>query len=189
MLIDGFAYRQKLTGSGDRQIISLHVPGDVLDLQNLYLDVSDHNMQTLTRAEVAYVPRAALREIVTTHPAISHAVLVASLIDASILREWILNIGRRDSRSRIAHLLCEFAVRLDATRTPGIRGYDLPMTQEQLGDALGLTAVHVNRMLKALETDGLIVRNKRSIGFPDVDALRDVADFSARYLHLDQQLT
>jgi CRP-like cAMP-binding protein len=187
VLVSGFAYRQKLTGEGARQIVSLHIPGEAIDLQSLYLDVADHNIQTLTRAEVALVPRAAMRELIQARPAIAHAVVVENLVEASILREWTLSIGRRDAQTRLAHLLCEVALRLEAQGLPGGDGYELPMTQEQLGDALGLTAVHVNRTLKALEAQGLIVRNRRHVGIPQWQALRDVGDFNARYLHLERQ--
>jgi CRP-like cAMP-binding protein len=187
VLTSGFAYRQKLTGEGARQIVSLHIPGEALDLQSLYLDVADHNIQTLTRAEVALVPRAAMRELIETRPAIAHAVMVEILVEASISREWTLNIGRRDAQTRLAHLLCEVAVRLDAQGLSGGEGYELPMTQEQLGDALGLTAVHVNRTLKALEGLGLIVRNRRHVGIPQWTGLRDVGDFTGRYLHFGPQ--
>ncbi len=187
VLISGFAYRQKLTGEGARQIVSLHIPGEALDLQSLHLDVADHNIQTLTRAEVALIPRAAMRELILARPAIAHAVMVQILVEASIGREWTLNIGRRDAQTRLAHLLCEVAVRLDAQGLAVADGYELPMTQEQLGDALGLTAVHVNRTLKALEAKGLIVRNRRHVGIPHWTPLRDVGDFTGRYLHLGMQ--
>ncbi len=91
------------------------------------------------------------------------------------------------ARARIAHFLCEFAVRLDAQRLSNDAGYELPMSQEQLGDALGLTAVHVNRTIKLLESEGLLTRNRRRISFPRWQGLRDVADFSTRYLHLRPQ--
>jgi CRP-like cAMP-binding protein len=99
----------------------------------------------------------------------------------------VLNIGRRDARSRLAHLLCEFAVRLEALGLAPDRGYELPMTQEQLADATGLTSVHVNRVLKSLESEGLITRNRRNISFPDWQRLREVGDFNSRYLHLEMQ--
>ena len=187
VLVSGFGYRQKLTGDGSRQIVSIHLPGDPLDLQHLFLDIADHNVQTLTRAEVAIVPREALRRAARSSEAISHAILVHILIEASIFREWILNIGRRSSGARLAHLLCEFAARLDAIGLGRDSGYELPMTQEQLADALGLTPVHVNRTLKALEDDGLITRHRRHVGFPAPSALRRMADFDPRYLHLAPQ--
>jgi CRP-like cAMP-binding protein len=187
VLVSGFAYRQKLTGEGTRQIVALHIPGEALDLQSLFLDVADHNVQTLTRAEVAFIPRRELRELARSREAVGHAIMVTILVEASIFREWVLNVGRRDSRTRAAHLLCEFAIRLDAQGLTEDYGYHLPMTQEQLADALGLTPVHVNRTLKALESEGLISRTGRQISFPDWKRLRDMADFNQRYLHLEPQ--
>lgn len=184
VLIDGFAYRQKLSGDGGRQIVSLHLPGDPLDFQNMFLDCADHNVQALTRATLAVIPRAPLMALIRSHGAIAHAVLVASLIEASIFREWVLNVGRRDARTRVAHLLCEFATRMDSRGLSDEGGHELPMTQEQIGDATGLTSVHVNRTIKALEAEGLIERQGRVISFPDLNRLRDVGDFSPLYLHV-----
>ncbi len=187
VLVSGFAYRQKLTGDGSRQIVALHIPGDALDFQNLFLDVSDHSIQMLTRAEVAFIAMSDLQVLARQRPAVGHAILVKILVEASIFREWVLNVGRRDSRMRLAHLLCELGVRLDAEGLAEDYGYELPMTQEQLADALGLTPVHVNRTLKGLEAEGLIVRSKRSVSFPDWKRLRLVGDFNQRYLHLEPQ--
>ena len=188
VLISGFAFRQKLTGSGDRQIVALHLPGDALDFQNLFLDVSDHSVQMLTRGEIAQLNMADLQVLVRERPAVGHAVLVKILVEASIFREWVVNVGRRDAKMRVAHLLCELGVRLDVEELSNEYRYELPMTQEQLADAVGLTPVHVNRTLKALEADGLIVRSKRSISFPDWKQLRNAGDFNSRYLHLEQQV-
>ena len=187
VLVSGFAFRQKLTGEGERQILSIHLPGEPLDFQNLFLDVADHSVQMLTRGQVAVVNRADFQALVRDRPGVARAILVKILVEASIFREWVLNLGRRDARSRAAHLLCELAVRLEAAGLAVEYGYELPMTQEQLGDALGLTPVHVNRTLKALESDGRITRTKRNIRFPDWQRLREVSDFNTRYLHLAKQ--
>ena len=187
VLVSGFAFRQKLTGDGSRQIVSLHIPGDPLDFQNFYLEESDHNVQALSRAEVAVVDCFEMRELIRSHPAVGRAVFVNTLIDASIFREWILNVGRRAAPARVAHVLCELGVRLEAQGLADHDGYYLPMTQEQLADVVGLTPVHVNRTLKSLEAQGLIQRNKRQVNFPDWQALRDVGDFNQRYLHLEVQ--
>jgi len=189
VILSGFAYRQKHTGDGLRQIVALHIPGEAVDFQNLFLEVADHSVQMLTRGDVAFVQREDFQALVKARPAVSRAILINILVEGSIFREWVLNVGRRDARTRMAHLLCEFAIRMDALGLAGGDGYELPITQEQLADAVGLTPVHVNRTLKLLESDGLIVRNKRRISFPDWDRLREVADFSDRYLHLDPQLT
>ena len=187
VLVSGFAYRQKLTGDGGRQILSIHIPGEALDFQNIFLNVADHSVQMLTRGHVALVPRAEIQKVVRSSAAIGHAILLNILVDASIFREWILNVGRRDAKSRLAHVLCELAVRLDVHGLAEDMGYHLPMTQAELADALGLTPVHLNRVIRSLEADGLIKRSKREISFPDWDRMRDIADFNDRYLHLAVQ--
>ena len=139
--------------------------------------------------ETIDIDRQQLQTLILQRPAIGRALWIDALVDASIYREWVLNVGRRDARQRIAHLLCEFTLRTEvAGLLDGDGGCDLPMTQEQLGDATGLTSVHVNRTLKALEADGLIRRDKRHVSIADWDAMRHAADFSALYLHLDQGL-
>lgn len=185
-VISGLAFRQKLAANGARQIVSIHIAGDFLDLQHLFLHTADHSAQALTLLECAEIDRDALQQIVMERPAIARAMWVDALVEGSIFREWILNIGRRDARTRVAHLLCEFALRMEAAGIAEHHRYDLPMTQEQIGDAVGLTPVHVNRTLRALAADGLIRREKRHISFASWEAIRNVADFSALYLHLDQ---
>jgi CRP-like cAMP-binding protein len=187
-IVSGFAFRQKLTAEGARQIVSIHMAGDFLDLQHLFLNRADHSVQALSRLKTAEIERDALQALVLGHPAIAKAMWVDALVDASIFREWVLNVGRRDARARVAHLLCEVALRMEAAGIAEHHQYELPMTQEQLGDAVGLTSVHVNRTLKALTTDGLIDRDKRYLKFGDWERLRSEADFSALYLHLDQTL-
>ena len=189
LLVSGFAFQHKLNQNGARQILSLHLPGDALGLQNLFLDMSDHNVQTLSQADVAIIPRAALAELARTRIAIARAITTSLLIEASISREWLLNVGRRDARARTAHLLCELGIRLTTKAETKNPAYELPMTQEQLGDALGLTSVHVNRTLRELERDGLLARTARSLSFPDWERLRQVAGFSPGYLHLKQKPT
>lgn len=187
VLLSGYAYRQKLTGEGARQILSIHIPGEALDFENVFLDQADHNVQALTSCRVAMIPRQALLDLVGASPSVVNAILVSILVEASIFREWILNVGRRDAKTRMAHMLCELAVRLQAQGLGAEECYELPMTQEQLGDALGLTAVHVNRTLRTLSEEGLIVRNRRQVCFPKWRALLEVADFNANYLHLQPQ--
>ncbi|HEY4070870.1 MAG TPA: Crp/Fnr family transcriptional regulator [Sphingomicrobium sp.] len=187
VLVDGFAYRQKLTGSGSRQILALCIPGDAVDLQNIFLDISDHAVQMLTSGTVADIPREFLQDLVLGRAAIARAIIQITLIEGSILREWVVNVGRRDARERIAHILCEFAVRLEARGLGSRDGFELPMTQEQLADATGLTPVHVNRVLKALEKDGLISRERRHIRFADWRALQNAGDFSRAYLHVSDE--
>jgi CRP-like cAMP-binding protein len=185
LLLSGFAYRHKITGDGQRQILSVHMPGEFLDLHNCLLGLADHNVQALTRCEVATVPVAALRTLADQHPRVGRAMWIDTLIDAAIFREWIVNVGRRDSISRLSHLLCEFALRLEAADLAQDRRYELPMTQEQLADCTGLTPVHVNRVLKELGRLGLINRDKRSVEILEWERLQQIGDFNTRYLHME----
>jgi CRP-like cAMP-binding protein len=183
VLVSGFAYRHKTSSNGDRQIVGILFPGDLLNLQQLYIDVADHNIQTLTQCEVAKIPHSALRSILRDRPSINDAIVTSILIEGSIMREWLLNIGQRDARTRVAHFLCEFVVRLNRQGVALENTHHLPMTQEQLGDALGLTAVHINRTLKVLEIEGFITRDKHGFTFPQWKKLCTTSDFNSRYLH------
>lgn len=186
VLLTGFAFRQKTAGDGGRQIVALHVPGDALDLQNLHLGIADHSVQALTRIEIATVPKAAMQEIEKARIGLSIAMTRDMLIEASLYREWMLNLGRRDARTRIAHFLSELHIRLRRMDLAATEGLELPMSQEQLGDLVGLTPIHVNRTLRGLEEDGLIVRERRMIRIPDRAALATAGDFDPAYLHLEK---
>jgi CRP-like cAMP-binding protein len=183
VLLKGFTFRQKLVRDGGRQIISFHIPTEFVDVQNGVLGVADHNVQTVNRCEMAAVPRGALMELMAERPAVRLAIWVDTLIDASIFREWVVNVGRRDSRARIAHLLCELAVRLKNIGEGNDARFDLPLTQEQLADATGLTAVHTNRTLQSLRRDGLIELSNGVLRILDWDGLSEVGDFEELYLH------
>ncbi len=185
LILKGLVFRHKLTVEGARQILSLHIPGDFIDLEGAILRVSDHNVQALTNCEVAVIPLTAITDLIDNHPRLAHAMWIDTLIDASVYREWILNVGRRDSRSAMCHLLCEFTRRLEVAGLAQRDGYELPMTQEQLADALGITPVHVNRVLRNLDHEGLVVRDKRFVRVPDWEALRRAAGFNELYHHLE----
>ena len=182
-LIKGFAFRQKLLRNGSRQIISIHIRTEFVDLQNGLLGVADHNVQSLDGSEAAVIPRSAIMGLATSSPAIRTAMWIDTLLDASIFREWVVNVGRRDSRARIAHLLCELVFRLKKIGAGDGGAYDFPLTQEQLADATGLTAVHTNRTLQSLRKDGLIQLSARSLSVLDWERLKEVADFDELYLH------
>jgi CRP-like cAMP-binding protein len=185
VMLSGYSIRSKTTASGDRQIVAIHMKGEVVDLQNSLLKVADHSVQMLTPGKVAMIPREAVIRLTLDRPTIAHAMWIDTLVDASIFREWITNVGRRDARTRVAHLLCEFAVRLRLAGLGEDTRYELPMTQEQLADATGLTSVHINRTLKALEKEGLIERpNPRAIYIGDWRRIAEVGDFDTNYLHL-----
>jgi len=186
VLLSGLAYRHKVVAGGARQILSIHMTGDMVDLQNSLLGIADHNVQALTRSQVALIPREAIKQIAFDRPAVGQALWCDTLVDGSIFREWIANVGRRDARTRIAHLLCEFALRLEAAGLGNHIQWELPMTQEQIADCTGLTPVHVNRMFKTLELDGLITRTRRTVTVTDWSALAEAGDFDSAYLHLPE---
>jgi len=182
LLLSGMAFRQKLIRDGARQIVSIHIPGQFVDLQNCLLDVADHNVQALTRVELAVISKGALNDLAAARPALAKALWLDTLADAAIFREWIVNVGRRDAKSRIAHLLCELVLRLDAAGQGNHGAYKFPLTQEQLADATGLTAVHTNRTLQALRKDRLISLSSQALTVLDWRGLCHLGDFSERYL-------
>lgn len=186
LILSGLAIRHKVTVDGLRQILSVHIAGDVVDLESTMLGVADHNVQALTRCDVAVVQREAMINLIDHHPRVAHAMWIDTLIDGSVLREWIVNVGRRNARAAVAHLLCEFAQRLEAAGLADENCYELPMSQEQLADALGITPVHVNRTLREFDRDGLIQRDRRFIRIPDKAKLRQIGGFNDLYLHLNR---
>ena len=186
LVLSGFCVRLKYVGTGGRQIVSIHMKGDLVDLQNALLGVADHTVQTLTPCRMAKLPIEAVRRLTDINPLIKDALWRDTLVDGSIHREWVANVGRRDAPTRVAHLLCEFALKLEAVHLGEQLDYELPMTQDQLADATGLTAVHVNRVLQALEKDGLIERiTPKSVLIGDWKKLAAYGDFRSDYLHLD----
>jgi CRP-like cAMP-binding protein len=184
LLLVGFAFRQKITSNGARSINAIHMPGDVVDLQNSLLGQADHSVQALTQVEIAMIPRDAVVDLAFRFPTIGMAMWYDTLVDGSIFREWILNVARRDAQQRIAHLLCELGLRLEALGLGDRGSFELPMTQEQLADSTGMTPVHVNRSLMELEARGLITRTVRYVAVADWENLQQAGDFSDAYLHL-----
>jgi CRP-like cAMP-binding protein len=165
----------------------VQLPSDALNLQHLYLHLADHNVIALPRLSVAEVSRKEMKVLLEHRINLTRAFIVDNAVEASISREWLLNVGRRNGIERIAHLICEVATRLERQQVSDMYGYVLPMTQEQLGDATGLTAVHVNRMLKNLEKEGLIARDRNKITIANWVGLSRLSDFNPTYLHLDRR--
>jgi CRP-like cAMP-binding protein len=186
LVVSGFAIRHKIVADGGRQIIAVHMAGDMVDLQNSLLHTADHNVQALDDIEVALIPREALEDLAFSNRALGKAMWLETLVGGAVFREWIVNVGRRDARQRIAHLLCEFALRLEAAGLGETCNYTLPMTQEQLADAVGLTPVHVNRTLQALDAEGLTRRTKRAVIIDDWKKLTEAGDFDPLYLHMPE---
>lgn len=187
VLLEGFAIRYKLARSGDRRIIALHVPGDVPDLQSLHLARMDHNLAALTSIKAGFVSHRVLHDLNVRHPRIAGALWRATLVDASIFREWIVNLGHRDALSRTAHFLCEMHFRLRIVGLANGDGVELPITQSDLADTLGVSAVHMNRTMQELRARGLLEDQGRAIVCRDWRALGLLGEFNPDYLHYTPQ--
>jgi CRP-like cAMP-binding protein len=187
LLISGFLFRYKGLPNGSRQIVSLHVPGDIPDLQSLHLEVMDHSLGALAPSVIARIPHAAVNDLIRRFPRIGDALWRDTLVDASIFREWVANVGRRSAYERMAHLVCEFFMKMKAVGLTQGSECMFPLTQAELGDATGLSVVHVNRTLQELRADGMIVLRGRTLSIPDWAALARVGMFNPSYLHLRGQ--
>lgn len=185
--LSGVTCRYKNLADGQRQIMELHVPGDFVDLHGFLLKRLEHNVGALTRARIAVVPHEALRKITEEHPHLARMLWFSTLLDAAIHREKIVSVGRRTAIARIAHLFCELFVRLQVVGLAGEDRFALPLTQADVADATGLTPVHVNRMLKKLRDDGLLVFRGGEVSIQDWVRLQRVGEFDPSYLFLDRQ--
>ena len=186
LILSGYAMRYRQTRNGGRQIISIDTTGGIIDASYLFFNRCDQTVQALTPLAVAEIPVADLRRVLDACPNLLNALVVDHLVHASITQQWLANIGGRSAFSRTAHLLCEFAVRVGRAGDDGCVDYELPLTQTELAELLGLTLVHMNRTLKLLVAKGLIERKRERLRIIDIAKLEAAADFSARYLHLDR---
>lgn len=186
IVLDGWAARYKVLPDGSRQITALLLPGDTCDLHVTILGRMDHGIIALTRACVAYVPHQVMEELPIGRPRLGRALWRATLIDEAVLRSWIVNIGRRDAAERIAHLFCELHARLSLVGLVQDGQFDLPLTQDVIADATGLTPVHVNRMLQKFREEKLITLASGELTLLDPERLREVAGFDPSYLHRER---
>jgi CRP-like cAMP-binding protein len=184
LVVEGFQCRYKMLPDGERQILSFHVPGDMPDLQSLFLQTMDHSLGTLVPNKVGFIQHEPLRELVRQQPGIAGRLWRETLIDGAVFREWITNLGSRDAYTRIAHLLCELFIRLEAVGLTKGTSFECPITQTEIADATGLSTVHVNRSVQQMRGDGLIIWDKGICNIPNLDALQDAAMFDATYLHM-----
>lgn len=186
MVAEGLVYRTKVAQSGQRQIMSFHVPGDMIDLHTVLFKVADHTIETARGAAVVLIPHDAVLRTAEQWPAVGRAFWFDTLVDASILRETLLNIGRRSARSRAAHLFCELAVRL---KRVGLvhngAEFSLPLTQIELADALSITPIHMNRVLAQFRREGLVSTDARMLTLHNWKAMVEIGEFDPTYLHLD----
>lgn len=186
VLLEGFACRSKTADSGKRQILSVHIPGEILDLEAIHLPVMDHDVTTLSRCKVGLIGHEALLAAARARPMVGEALWRYTARDAALFREWIMNIGRRPAINRLAHLLVEIGDRLERAGLANDASFQLPMTQLDLADALGLTPVHVNRVLQELRRSGLLELRKYTVSLPDLKRLKEVAAFDDLYLRQPQ---
>jgi CRP-like cAMP-binding protein len=184
-LLEGFAATFKVTADGKRQITAFHIAGDIPDLQSLHLEVLDSSLSTLTPCKVGFIQHEALHDLCDRNPRIARALWRETLIDASIFREWTLNIGRREAYGRIAHILSELMARMDAVGLTKDHTCEMPITQGEFADATGLSNVHVNRVLQELRRDGLIVFKGSTLQVADRQKLHQAGEFDPTYLHLN----
>jgi CRP-like cAMP-binding protein len=180
----GYAISSRLTRAGARQIVAIHMPGDIIGFGNFSETDADCSVQTVTSCQIAYAPVKALIGLALRSPAIMQALWIDREVECSILREWIVNIGRRDGTTRVAHLICELAARTQIIGLGDSRSFPWVFTQDQVADAVGLTVVHVNRMLRRLRDQGLIDLASREMIVSDCAALKAKADFKEAYLKL-----
>lgn len=183
VVLEGWACRYKLMPEGTRQITAFLMPGDCCDLHASVLDTMEHSIATITPARVAMVDRARMEELILTRPALTRAFWWAQLVDEDTLRAWIASMGRRNSLQRVAHLMCELYIRARNVGLVDGGRFELPLTQEVIGDAIGLTAVHVNRVLRKLRLAGTMHLKSGSLLIEDAAKLAEVAGFDDSYLH------
>lgn len=183
IVINGLAGRFDQTRDGTRAITAIHIPGDACDLHSLPVPLSANPLQALARTTIARVSHEALRDVAKQYPAIAQAFFRDCVVDAAILSKWALNAGRTEARQRLAHLFCELALRY-ALIGQNKCDFPLPITQAHLGDASGLTSIHVNRTIRALSDEGLMRVSQGRVVIEDWDRLVVYADFNPAYLHL-----
>jgi CRP-like cAMP-binding protein len=185
LILEGFACRYATVSSGRRQILSFHIPGDIPDLQSLFIKVMDHNLAVLVPSKVALIPHDAMRSLIDRNNQISHLLWRDSLVDAAIFRKWMVGMGRRTAYVRFAHLICEFTTRMHAVGLMNGNVCVMPFTQAEVADALGLSSVHVSRVLGRLRKQGFFTWQDGVLTIKHWQRLQKSAEFDPSYLQLD----
>ncbi len=182
LLLDGLAARYKLMSNGRRQITALHVPGDFVDLPNLLIGPSDYEVTALAPSRLAFAEHDLLHELMAGSTGITRILWTDSLVEAAIQQEWLVSMGRRSALQHLAHVVCELFLRFKVIgQTEGL-SFRLPLTQSDVADVLGLSMVHVNRMLKTLRSDGVMTWANHHVTIVNWKRLREIAEFDAGYL-------
>jgi CRP-like cAMP-binding protein len=185
VILSGTTCALKHSGDGARQILLFHIPTDVPDLQSLHLDILDFGVSAAARTQVGFIAHRDIRAIYHRFPRLADALWRITLVDASIFREWELNLGQRDAYARIAHFFCEMAARMKLAGL-GDDSFAMPLTQQEIGDATGLSSIHVNRIERDLRTAGLSELKRGRLTILDWKGLQEAGDFDPTYLHLTQ---
>ena len=188
LIIKGFCARSKTTSEGRRQILSIHIPGEIPDLMSLHLHVMDHDLSTLTPCTLGFINHDALRLLHRRQPNLADMFWRDTLIDAAMFREWIVNVGQRPAPARLAHIIVELRERMKVIGRIEGASFEMPLTQEQVGEALGITAVHANRVIKQLRQEGIVELHRGRVTVLDERKLMELAGFDGRYLHLSPAL-
>jgi CRP-like cAMP-binding protein len=189
VILSGMACCYKHLPDGGRQIIALHFPGHACDIHQCILNRVDHPIGALRLTQVAYIPLENMLDLVDRCPRIARALWRSTLVDDAILREWLANNGRREGYGRVAHILYEVYLRLRALGKTSDHSFEFPLTQNELADALGLTPVHVSRVISRLRDEGLIALTRRLVTIIDPERLKAVAQFSLGYLQMIERGT
>lgn len=184
LVLEGMALRYKILPNGRRSIMALLIPGDFCDLHVAILGEMDHTIATLDRSQIVKIPRRTIGDLIEHHPGIARALWWATLVDEGVLREWLANMGRRPSDKQMAHLFCEMFTRMAAVNKVTDGRFRLPLTQEDLGDVLGMSTVQVNRTLRRLREQDFLEFINREVEMRNIGGLRRFADFDPNYLHL-----
>ena len=185
VIISGMGCRQKILRTGARQITAFQVAGDFCDLHSYMLKRMEESVVAITDCEVGMVPHQEIDQIVEQEPNLARCLWLYTLIDASIYRERIVSIGRRSAQSRLAHLCCEMYLRLKTVGVADGFSYPLPLTQQAISDAMGMSLVHTNRTFARLRQEGLLTFANRCVTIHNWRELQRIAEFSPNYLHLD----
>jgi CRP-like cAMP-binding protein len=183
LLLEGWAARYKVLPGGERAIMAYLIPGDLCDIHIALLDRMDHSIGTLSPAKVAYIPRERIEALMGRGDDLARALTWSMLVDEAILREWLVTLGHRPADKRVAHLICEMMLRSKAVGLTDDDSFDLPLTQEELADTMGITPVHMNRTLQALRRSDLITTRGKRVIVRDAERLMAFADFNPNYLH------
>jgi CRP-like cAMP-binding protein len=184
-LISGFMCRYLDASDGHRQLVSIDTPGDFVDLHGYPLQRLDHDIATLCECRVAYAPHDKITRMIEAFPHLGRLLWFSTLLHAAMHREWIFRLGRLDAVGRIAHLLCETFTRLKAVERVDGRSFDWPLTQQDMGEACGLTSVHVNRTVRTLRELDLVEVSDRKVTIFDFAQLAKLAEFAPDYLYID----